>query len=225
MSTALPGVRNALRTVVLQGEGLMHLYGRRIGLQSIDFRVESPGVIAVTGMNGSGQSTLLRTIAGLLRPSSGTLRVSVEGRTLDADSRRSQIGLASPELSFYEEFSAAENLRFAAEVRGLPDPKAAVHDALAEVGLGERAEDMVSGFSSGMKQRLRLAFAVLHRPALLLLDEPGSHLDDAGREVVRSLVERWRSNALVLVATNDPEEMKLATGRIELRGRRLGDTA
>ncbi len=221
----MTGAAVGVRPVMLEAKGVTHLYGRRIGLQSIDFRVESPGVYAVTGPNGSGKSTLLRTIVGLLRPTSGTLSVQVDGRPLDGDSRRARIGLASPELSFYEEFSAAENLRFAAEVRGLPDPKAAVHDALAEVGLSERAQDMVSGFSSGMKQRLRLAFAVLHRPALLLLDEPGSHLDDAGRSIVRSVVERWRGNALVLVATNDPEEMKLATGRIELRGRRLGDTA
>lgn len=214
-----------VRSVVLEAQGVTHRYGRRIGLPPVDFKVESPGAIAVTGPNGSGKSTLLRTIIGLLRPTAGTLQVLVEGKALDGDSRRSQIGLASPELSFYEEFSAAENLRFVAEVRGLPDPRAAIHDALAEVGLAERAHDMVSGFSSGMKQRLRLAFAVLHRPAMLLLDEPGSHLDDAGREVVRSLVERWRRNALVLVATNDPEEMKLAAGRIELHGRRLGDTA
>ena len=86
-----------------------------------------------------------------------------------------------------------------------------------------RADDRVGGFSSGMKQRLRLAFAVLHRPAVLMLDEPGSHLDDTGREVVERLVRNHAVHGLVLIATNDPQEMTLADRRIELRGRRLGD--
>ena len=111
----------------------------------------------------------------------------------------------------------------AAETRALAGPAAAVPAALDAVGLVERADDRVGGFSSGMKQRLRLAFAVLHRPAVLMLDEPGSHLDDTGREVVERLVRNHAVHGLVLIATNDPQEMTLADRRIELRGRRLGD--
>jgi heme exporter protein A len=147
------------------------------------------------------------------------------GRELAPLARRGVVGMATPELAFYEEFSARENLAFVAATRGLPSADAAVARALAAVGLTPRADDRVGGFSSGMKQRLRLAFAVLHAPPLLLLDEPGSHLDDAGRAVVRALVAEQARERLVLIATNDPEEMTLAGARIELRGRGLGDPA
>ena len=215
----------AARALRLAGEGLSHRYGARLALQPLDFELAAPGVVAVTGPNGSGKSTLLRILIGLLRPTAGTVRLELDGAAVAPRARRAVGGLATPELAFYEEFSAAENLRFAAETRRLADPRSAVRDALAAVGLASRADDRVDAFSSGMKQRLRLAFAVLHRPALLLLDEPGSHLDDAGRDVVANLAGEYARDRLVLIATNDPQEMTLAGRRIELRGRGLGDPA
>jgi heme exporter protein A len=133
------------------------------------------------------------------------------------------LGLATPELSFYEEFTATENLVFAGETRGLASPARAAAEALERVGLSARADDRVSAYSSGMKQRLRIAFALLHQPPLLLLDEPGSHLDDAGRDVVRAVVAQQASRGLVLLATNDAQEVQLAAARLELRGNGLGD--
>ena len=206
----------------LAGEGLSHRYGARLALESVSFEIGSPGVVAITGENGSGKSTLLRILIGLLRPTAGTSALDLGGVVFEPRRRRRVAGLATPELSFYEEFSAAENLLFAAETRGLPDPRGAVQEALSAVELTPRAEDRVGAFSSGMKQRLRLAFAVLHRPALLMLDEPGSHLDEAGRAVVARLVQSHARSGLVLIATNDPQEMTLAQRRIELRGRGLG---
>jgi ABC-type multidrug transport system ATPase subunit len=214
----------AVATAVrLAGEGLSHRYGARVALAELSFDIGSPGVVAITGPNGSGKSTLLRVLIGLLRPTGGTTRLERDGAVVAPRQRRLHAGLATPELSFYEEFSAAENLAFAAETHGVRDPRAAVREALDAVGLASRAADRVGELSSGMKQRLRLAFAVLHRPALLMLDEPGSHLDDAGRAVVARLVARHAVHGLVLIATNDPQEMTLAERRIELHGRGLGD--
>ncbi|HEV2105380.1 MAG TPA: ATP-binding cassette domain-containing protein, partial [Candidatus Eisenbacteria bacterium] len=130
-----------------------------------------------------------------------------------------------PELAFYEEMTAAENLAFAAETRGLADRDGAAGAALARVGLAARGGDRVAAYSSGMKQRLRLAFALLHGPALLLLDEPGSHLDAAGRGLVREVVRAHARTGLVVLATNDPEERALAERDIALGGRGLGDPA
>ncbi len=211
------------RAVTLAGEGLAHRYGARVAVQPLDFEVSAPGVVAVTGPNGSGKSTLLRILIGLLRPTGGVVRFEHEGVAVPPRERRRVTGLATPELAFYEEFSAAENLLFTAGTRALAEPAVAVRAALEAVGLTARADDLVGAFSSGMKQRLRLAFAMLHRPAVLMLDEPGSHLDDAGREVVERLVRSHAEHGLVLIATNDPQEMTLADRRIELRGRRLGD--
>jgi heme exporter protein A len=209
----------------LAGDGVTHRYGARLAVQPVSFEAVSPGTIAITGENGSGKSTLLRILIGLLRPTGGKTVLEAGGAVYEPRRRRQVAGLATPELSFYEEFSAAENLMFAAETRGVHDPRGAVRDALEAVQLTPRADDRVGEFSSGMKQRLRLAFAVLHRPALLMLDEPGSHLDDAGRAVVAGLVQSYAERGLVLIATNDPQEMTLAQRRIELRGRGLGSPA
>jgi len=219
-ATAAPAVNASAH---ITATALTHRYGSRVALQPLSFEATGAGVIAVTGENGSGKSTLLRIVAGLLRPSGGSLTLHCEGGDVSPVLRFRHVGLATPELQFYEEFTARENLRFAAEARVLADPAAATERALAEVGLPSRADDRVAAYSSGMKQRLRLAFAILHAPAVVLLDEPGSHLDEAGRTAVRQITQRIAHERLVLLATNDPREMDLAGTRIELRGRGLGD--
>ena len=213
-----------LAAVSVHGEQLSHRFGRRqTGIAGLEFAFDGPGAVAVTGVNGSGKSTLLRILAGLLPPSAGRTSLRVDGRELPPRQRRTVLGLATPELAFYEEFTAAENLVFAGETRGLVSPSRAAAEALEQVGLSPRANDRVAAFSSGMKQRLRIAFALLHQPPLLLLDEPGSHLDDAGRDVVRAVVARQASRGLVLLATNDAQEIQLAERRLELHGHGLGD--
>jgi len=207
----------------LEGRSLGHRYGRRVGLETLSFRLESPGVAVVSGANGAGKSTLLRIMAGLLRASGGSLHLTIEGRDLDAAARRARCGYASPDLHFYDEFTVDENLGFAAAARGLADPDGSVARALGAVGLGARARDRVAALSSGMRQRLRLAFALLHAPAVLLLDEPGSHLDDPGRAALRQVVLEAARSMLVVIATNDPSERAMGEQRIELRGRGLGD--
>lgn len=209
----------------LLGEAVSHRYGPRVALRPVSFDVTGPGIVAVTGANGSGKSTLLRILSGLLRATRGTTRLEVGGTEVGPRARRTVVGLATPELSFYEEFTAEENLRFAAEARCLPNVQEVVQEALAKTELAMRATDRVAGFSSGMKQRLRLAFAVLHHPPVLMLDEPGSHLDAEGRAVVERLVLEQAAAGLVVIATNDPQEMELARNRIPLSGRGLDHPA
>lgn len=211
--------------VVLEAQALAHRYAGRRGLEPVSFSVRAPGAVAVCGANGAGKSTLLRIVAGLLRPSHGRLRLAIGGRELPPEARRHVVGLASPELQFYDEFTVLENLRFAGEARGLGAPTEAAMRALERVGLESRAHDRVPALSSGMKQRLRLAFAVLGEPPVLMLDEPGSHLDDAGRDAVRALVAEGKRRGLVLVATNEESERRLGDERIELRGGGLGRPA
>ena len=224
MSALSPAVPAATR-VALSAEGLAHRYGARRGLDPVSFALGAPGVVAVTGANGSGKSTLLRILVGLLRPTEGVTTLALGGSTVPPAARRAVMGFASPELHFYDEFGAAENLEFAAEARGLARPRDAAREALERVGLLERAGDRVTALSSGMRQRLRLAFALLHRPPVLLLYEPGSHLDEEGRRAVERLVAAQGREGLVLIATNEPREWALAEQRIELRGRGLGGPA
>jgi ABC-type multidrug transport system ATPase subunit len=211
--------------VRIEAVALAHRFGGGRGLEPVSFEVRSPRAVSVSGANGAGKSTLLRIMAGLLRPNAGRFTVALGGRETRPEALRHAVGLASPELQFYDEFTVSENLAFAAEARGLERPDAAVREALERVGLEARARDRVPALSSGMRQRLRLAFALLGRPALLLLDEPGSHLDDEGRDAVRAVVEDQKRRGLVLLASNEEGEKRLGDERIELRGGGLGRPA
>ena len=220
-----PAAVASVESVVLEARNLLHRYGSRVGLQRVSFRAASPGVVAIRGANGSGKSTLLRILAGLLRPSEGQSELTIEGESTPHAQRSRWVGYAAPDLAFYPEFSAEENLRFAAEARGMERPQEAVREALARVGLASRGADRVTALSSGMGQRLRLAFALLHRPPVLLMDEPGSHLDEEGRGAWVDLVQKERSRRLIVIATNEEREWTLADESVELRGRGLGGPA
>lgn len=215
----------AADVLAIEAVGLEHLYAGRRGLAALSFALQAPGAVAITGPNGSGKSTLLRLLAGLLHPTAGRSLVTLGGRVVPPAGRHAVLGFASPELAFYEELSCLENLAFAAEARGLRERTAPALAALERVGLGARARDRVAALSSGMTQRLRLAFALLMKPPLLLLDEPGSHLDEEGRVLVERIVDEEARTGLVVIATNESREWGLAAQRIELRGRGLGRPA
>jgi heme exporter protein A len=203
---------------------LTHRYAPGRGLEPVSFALAAPEAVAVTGPNGSGKSTLLKILAGLLRASGGTVEMRVAGNGVAPAARRLHVGFASPELTFYEELTVAENLGFVADALGVAEPDARVRASLERFGLGARVADRVAALSSGMRQRLRLAFAVLRQPPILLLDEPGSHLDDEGRRLLERLIDEQRRFGLVMIATNDEREWRLAERRIELRGSGLGHT-
>jgi heme exporter protein A len=204
---------------------LGHRYGSRVGLETVEFSIASPGLVAVTGANGAGKSTLLRILAGLLRPSLGESRLLVNGVAVPPAARRAHVGYAAPSLHFYDELTARENLAFAAEALGLAAPAERARVALERASLASRADDLVSALSSGMQQRLRLAFAMLQEPPVLLLDEPGNHLDDEGRALLDQVIERQAREHLVILATNDEREWRRAAQRIELRGGGVGRPA
>jgi heme exporter protein A len=155
-------------------------------------------------------------LAGLLAPGKGAVDWSEGGRALKVHEARTRLGLVSPELALYEDLSALENLAFFAEARGRAWSDAQGESALARLGLAGRGGERLSGYSSGMKQRVKLAFAWMGDPGLLLLDEPGSNLDEAGRAALEGMVEEASRRALVVVATNDPAEAAWAGTRIEL---------
>jgi heme exporter protein A len=209
----------------LEAQDLGHRYGPRPVLERLSFRLDSPAVVAVRGATGAGKTTLLRILAGLLRPSGGTTRLLLQEREIDSAARPRCVGYAGPELAFYAELTARENLLFAAETRGLQPAATAADQALRQVGLESRAHDRVTALSSGMLQRLRMAFALLHQPSVLLLDEPGSHLDSEGRALLADLITREGGRRLVVIATHDDREAALASQRIELQGRGLGHPA
>jgi heme exporter protein A len=198
-------------------------FGRRKALSQISFSCRAGEVVGLLGPNGAGKSTLLSILATLLAPSTG--EVTYGGRTAKAAGAalRSRLGLLGHELFLYPELTAFENLLFFARLYDVPHPVGRVRECLAAAGLEERANDLVLGFSRGMRQRLALERALVHAPRLLLLDEPFTGLDQAS---TASLVRRLRGlqalGVLVVVATHDLETAEgLLTRSLFLRNGRI----
>ena len=205
--------------VVLELENVGKNYGGRRVLSGIALRAAGGEVVSVTGPNGSGKSTLLKIAAGLLRPSRGEVTLTLGGRALDAAARRRAVGYAGPDLALYPELTGGENLGFFAAVRGLRLPAGEAVRRLADVGLAGRGGDLLGAYSSGMRQRLRLALALLHEPRVLLLDEPSLALDEGGVAMVALIVEAQRgAGGLTVLATNDPRETALGERAFVLGG-------
>lgn len=197
--------------LALYAEGLAMRFGRRRLFAGVSFAVRPGAPVAIVGANGSGKSTLLKILAGVLVPTAGRVALSMDGRTIPDAERPRRVGFVAPYLQLYDPLTARENLAFLARARRLTPAR--VDAELEAVGLAARADDTVGTFSTGMRQRLRVAAARLHDPPLLLLDEPSATLDVAGRELVRTLLDPGR---LVVVATNDPSEVAWCTEAIDL---------
>jgi heme exporter protein A len=179
----------------------------------------SPGTkLGLLGPNGSGKSTLLRVLCGLQRPTGGQVRYRSETYIWTPDQARQLVGWVAPDLQLYRELTALENLSFFADLRGLRRSRGSLERLLDEVGLGGRGEDLLAAYSSGMAQRLRYAYALLHDPPVLLLDEPTVTLDDRGAALVEQIVNRQRGRGITVIATNDPRELRFGDYVLRLAG-------
>jgi heme exporter protein A len=197
--------------------GLVRRFGERAAVDGLDLELASGQTLLVTGPNGAGKTTLLRVLATALRPTAGELRVA--GRTLPGEARaaRRMIGYAGHDPLVYGGLTASENLELYAELFGL-DRRTAVPRALDRVGLRARADDLARDYSRGMLQRLSLARATLHDPALLLLDEPTSGLDAEGLGVLDAVIAQ--PGRTLVIATHDPDRFAGAERTLRLdRGR------
>jgi len=183
-------------------------FGRTLLFKKVNFRIVPGEIIAVTGWNGSGKSTLLRIIAGLIRPSAGEVKLLKSGASVGRDERRKFTGMVSPALALYDELSAVENLNFLASVRGMDIPEKEIVDLVSAVGLQGWEHALYGIYSSGMKQRLKMAQALLHKPPLLLLDEPFSNLDSKGIHRFDSLINERRNAGMIIIASNEQREIE-----------------
>jgi heme exporter protein A len=214
-----PNTDAAPRQICIRFRDVTHRFGPRSVLKNITAEMYTGQVGIITGSNGSGKSTLLRVAAGLLTPMAGDVEVEVNGQPLAPDDRRAAIGLVAPDLTLYRELTGAENLSFFARLKGIEPTREMLIEALTEVGLRGRGKDLVSGYSSGMRQRLKYAFALLGRPPILMLDEPTANLDVEGIAMVERVVAAQKARpdgGLVLVATNEPRETAWGIPLIQL---------
>jgi ABC-type multidrug transport system ATPase subunit len=200
-------------------------FGRRRALSRVTLTANRGDILGLLGPNGAGKSTLIAILATLAAPSVGDLRFGDHSARHLGAGLRVRIGLLAHELHLYPELSARQNLAFFAELYGL-DPRVVVEAALERAGLHDRADDPISGFSRGMRQRLALERALLHQPRLVLLDEPFTGLDDRSVGVVSDRLRQLAAGgAIVVVATHDLDLADGLVTRIALvrDGRLLAD--
>jgi heme exporter protein A len=181
--------------------GLVRRFGERIVLRDVSLRLPVGSTLAVLGRNGAGKSTLLRILATLLRPHAGEVRVLGEALPRRAFAVRGRLGLLGHEPLLYRDLSGRENLTYHARLHGVSDDR--VSEVLDAVGMRERGDEPVRLLSRGMVQRLAVCRAVLHRPRLLLLDEPLANLDPAAAGLVAPLIGR-ESGATRVLTSHDP---------------------
>lgn len=192
-------------------------FNRRPIFTDVTFSLRRGETLAVSGRNGSGKSTLLKIIASLLSPSAGTFTMTADGADVPSRTMFRHIGMVAPYLQVYEEFTALENLQIIDRIRGGSHTAGEYDRLLAMVSLEKRRHDFVRTFSSGMKQRLKYALAWMERPPLLLLDEPRTNLDAEGIGMALAMVAEQRSSGIVIIATNEQEDVELCDSRISLQ--------
>ncbi len=174
-------------------------------------------MFGLLGPNGSGKTTTLRVLATLIRPSRGTGAVLSWDVVDDATQVRRSIGVMPEKPSLYERLSIDDNLRFWAEAHELPDVERAVASALEFVGLGDRRRERVGQLSKGLKQRVALARAIVHRPPVLLLDEPSSGLDPSAAVAMEGMIrDLVRDGATVLMNTHRLAEAERLCDRVAI---------
>lgn len=188
-------------TLALEAIGLGKSFGPTAALRGVDLRVAWDERVALLGGNGAGKTTLLRLAAGLLRPTSGELRLA--GRALDREGSalRRLVGFVGHQSLLYPDLTVEENLAFFARLYGVADSGRRIEALLARLGMAGRRRDRLGALSRGLQQRVALARALLHDPPVLLLDEPETGLDAAGRELLSE--EVGASGRTVLLSTHD----------------------
>ncbi len=202
--------------ISLRAQNLGKWYGKRKVFEGINLFLEEKSSLVITGKNGSGKTTLIKILCGLIRPSRGEVTITQDGKTLTPGDGRNHLGLVMPDLELYGELTAWENLHYLGRMRGLVTSKEDLKEMITGVGLKGREDDLVSSFSSGMKQRLKYAFARLHQPEILLLDEPSTNLDEEGITVVEKIVSEQKEKGILILATNQKEDFKYGDKIVQL---------
>jgi heme ABC exporter ATP-binding subunit CcmA len=183
-------------------------FGEKRVLRGVDLDVQRGELVVVTGPNGSGKTTLLRICAGLAVPTEGELTVDVE---------RAEIGYLGHEPLVYRELTALENLDLYGRLYRVPERRERIGMLLERFGLWDARRDRVASYSRGMTQRLAICRVLLHDPALLVLDEPYTALDEQGADLLDAQLAELRGERTLLVSTHDPARIEpLATTRLAL---------
>ena len=208
--------------VTVEVESLTRSFGHVMALDGVDLKVNRGEFMTVFGPNGAGKTTLIRILSAVLRPTSGTVKITGRELQKEGEEIRKKIGLLSHNSFLYPNLTAQENLKFYGRIYNLAALEARIEEVLEEVGLKPRKDDLVRTYSRGMLQRLAIARCVLHNPQIIFLDEPYTGLDQHAAITLRKILARLnnRDRSIIMTTHNIQRGLELCdTVAIQVSGR------
>jgi ABC-2 type transport system ATP-binding protein len=201
---------------IIKVRNLSKKFGAFEAVKNVSFTVHKGDVFGFLGPNGAGKSTTIRCLLSLISPDNGSIELFDKSLQRNRSEILANIGSIIEKPDFYKYLSAQKNLEIFARISGADVSKKEIHEMLDFVGLGDRAKHKVKGFSHGMKQRLGIAQTLLHKPELIILDEPTTGLDPQGIIEIRNLILRLKNeqNKTILLSSHQLSEIELIANRM-----------
>ena len=212
-----------MATQALTARHLTRHFDDRVAVDDVSFELEPGQIFALLGPNGAGKTTTLRMLAGLIAPTSGSVKIGNEAMTPDAAPKlRERLGFLTEAPGLWDNLTVRDNLLVYAQLYGMRDADRAVQEALALFEIADRSNDRTARLSKGLKQRVALARALVHRPNIVLLDEPTAGLDPESARDVRELIVAMRGEGrAVLLCTHNLDEVERVADRVAVLRSRL----
>jgi ABC-2 type transport system ATP-binding protein len=205
---------NRLRRRMIQVNGLTKDYGARRAIENLTFDAEQGEIVGFLGPNGAGKTTTMRILTGYMPPTDGTATVAGYDVVEESLEVRKRVGYLPETVPLYTDMTALEYLKFMADLRHIPNSRARAYETLEQVNLSDRADGYIGNFSKGMRQRMGLAQALIHRPEVLILDEPTIGLDPAQVVEMRSVIRDIGKDRTVLLSTHILPEAQQICDRV-----------
>jgi ABC-type multidrug transport system ATPase subunit len=204
--------------ISIGADSITKRFGAHLLFRDLTFSVSPEEAFYITGENGSGKSTLLQILAGLQKPYSGHVVWEKNNVTINPEIYLKYSGFTGPQVNPYDMLTAQENIEFVTDT-GMDADK--ISSLLNLFGIYKERNRLVKHYSSGMKQRLKIINAIINDPPVIFLDEPGSNLDAKGKDILYSTIEKIKPGKTIIIATNEPDEIRLCTKGIVLDDRNL----
>jgi ABC-2 type transport system ATP-binding protein len=199
---------------MIQVNGLTKDYGARRAIDNLTFDAEQGEIVGFLGPNGAGKTTTMRILTGYMPPTEGTARVAGYDVVEESLEVRRRVGYLPETVPLYNDMTALDYLKFMASLRHIPDPEERAYETLEGVNLQDRADSYIGTFSKGMRQRVGLAQALIHRPEVLILDEPTIGLDPAQVVEMRNVIREIGKDRTVLLSTHILSEAQQICDRV-----------
>jgi len=200
---------------VLEVQNLTKKFNNNIVLYNINFKVNKGEIVGILGPNGSGKSTLLKIILGIIKPDSGKVSVFNYDSKYDDLKIKEITGYVPEEIKLYEFLTGFEFLKFVAEIRGINDFQK-IENFIKAFEIEDKINDMIATYSLGMKQKISIISALLHKPKLLLLDEPFNGLDPKSAKILKDIIMNLKQDSIILISSHILEIIQTICDRIIL---------